>query len=52
MKNIYIPRMYSEEILKKWEKLNNKNWYNLSPKSRSKANEEMSKIKSKKNINK
>ena len=52
LKNIYIPRMYSEEILKKWEKLNNKNWYNLSPKSRAKANEEMSKIKSKKNINK
>ena len=52
LKNLYIPRMYSEEILKKWEKLNNKNWYNLSPKSRSKANEEMSKIKSKKNINK
>ena len=50
LQNVYVPRMFSEEILKKWEKLNNKNWYNLSPKSRSKANEEMLKIKNKKNF--
>ena len=36
--------MHNEKILKKWEKENNKNWYNLSPNSRIKANEEMSKL--------
>ena len=41
---LYVPRMHNEKILKKWEKENNKNWYNLSPNSRIKANEEMSKL--------
>ena len=41
---LYVPRMHNEKILKKWEKENNKNWYNLSPNSRIKANEEMSKF--------
>ena len=40
----YIPRLYNEKIIKKWETLNNKKWYSLSPNSRAKANEEMAKI--------
>jgi hypothetical protein len=40
----YIPRLYNEKVIKKWETINNKKWYSLSPNSRAKANEEMAKI--------
>jgi len=42
--SFYIPRLYNEKIIKKWETINNKKWYSLSPNSRAKANEEMAKI--------
>ena len=43
--SIYEPRLYNERILKKWEESSHKDWYQLSPKSRAIANEEMEKIK-------
>lgn len=39
--SIYCPRLYNEKIMKKWEEINNKNWYKLNPEERMKANQEM-----------
>ena len=39
--SIYCPRIYNEKIMKKWEEINNKNWYKLNPEERMKANQEM-----------
>ena len=41
----YVPRLYNDKIMKKWEEIHKKNWYKLSPRSRAIANEEMEKIK-------
>ena len=40
----YCPRIHPERIMKKWGEIHNKNFYDLSPNSRIKANEEMSKM--------
>jgi hypothetical protein len=42
--SIYTPRLFNDKILKKWEELNKKNWYNLTPLERSLANQEMEKM--------
>ena len=34
----YVPRLYNDKILKKWEEANHKQWYKLSPKTRKIAN--------------
>ena len=39
--SIYCPRLYNEKIMKKWEEVNNKNWYKLNTEERIKANQEM-----------
>ena len=44
IKATYCPRIHPERIMKKWGEIHNKNWYNLSPKSRLKANEEMNQM--------
>ena len=40
----YEPRLFNDKIMKKWEEINQKDWYILSPKSRAIANEEMKKL--------
>jgi len=44
IKATYCPRIHPERIMKKWGEIHNKNWYNLSPNSRLKANEEMNQM--------
>ena len=44
IKATYCPRFHPERIMKKWGEIHNKNWYNLSPNSRLKANEEMNQM--------
>ena len=44
IKATYCPRIHPERIMKKWGEIHNTNWYNLSPNSRLKANEEMNQM--------
>ena len=44
IKVTYCPRIHNERVMKKWGEVSGKNWYKLSPKSRFKANEEMSQM--------
>ena len=44
IKITYCPRIHNDKVMKKWEEQSGENWYLLSPESRQKANEEMSKM--------
>ena len=44
IKITYCPRIHNDKVMKKWEEKTGEKWYLLSPESRQRANEEMSKM--------